>query len=165
MLIWVTGFSAAGKTTVANKLHERLSNTLDAPVIHFDGDKLRQAIGGQGGYTRAERIDLSFCYFRLSKILTDQDVTVIVSAVAMYSDVYDWVKDNFDDAYIVYLRVPDEERRRRDLNTKQVYAKIGNIEELYDSPPEADLFLNNFGDNSPDDSVDAIIAMLNEMKS
>lgn len=162
MLIWVTGFSAAGKTTVAKKLREKLLSELDAPVFHLDGDELRKAIGGQGGYSRSQRLDLSFYYFRMSKILTDQNAVVIVSAVAMYTEVYDWIKGHFDDAYIVYLRVPDEERRRRDLSTKQVYAKIGNVEELYDAPPEADLFLDNFGDNTSDDAVESILEMLEE---
>lgn len=162
MLIWVTGFSAAGKTIVAKKLREKLLSKLVAPVLHLDGDELRQAIGEKGGYSRSQRLDLAFCYFRLSKILTSQDAVVIVSTVAMYCDVYDWVKDHFDDAWIVYLRVPDKERRRRDISTKQIYGKIGNVEELYDSPPEADLFFDNFGDNTPDDAVEAILAMLDK---
>jgi bifunctional enzyme CysN/CysC len=155
-VIWVTGFSAAGKTTVCRQVERKLKS-LGVNTVFLDGDDLRSIFGGHWGYDRAERIKLAHVYFRLCSHLASQGVTVIIAAVAMYSDVRKWIEKNIPRAIEVYLRVPEEERRRRDRVTKQVYDRIGNTDELYDVPSDPDLLFDNYGSTSLEQISDTIV--------
>ena len=154
-VIWITGYSAAGKTTVARKVQYRLREQ-GVQAVLLDGDDLRAIFGGRWSYDRDQRTDLARVYFRLCSHLSSQGLTVIISAVAMFAEVRTWVRRNIPGAMQVYLRVPEDERRRRDRATKRLYDKVGPAMTLYEEPTNADLTLDNFGAAGPDD-VAAII--------
>lgn len=155
-VVWITGYSAAGKTTVG-RLVERALKHEGVPTIFLDGDDLRSIFAHKWGYDRAERIDLARVYFRLCSHLSSQGVTVVISAVAMYNEVREWVKANVPNAIEVYLHVPDAERRRRDGETKKVYGRLGNLADLYDEPAAPDLRIENHGGASPETVADQIV--------
>ena len=161
MVIWITGYSSSGKTTIARKLRARLAANGSTPVVLLDGDDLRNALDGQFGYNREERIRLAYVYLRLCNTLAEQGVTVIISAVAMYREVFQWAEDHINNIRIIYLRVPLEERRKRDEPTKGVYKKISNLNDLYDEPTSAALVIDNYGDTTPNDAVNRIVQILN----
>ena len=155
-LIWITGYSASGKTTVGRIVERRLKER-GLTTIFLDGDDLRSILGAKWGYDRDARVELAHVYFRLCSHLAAQGMVVVISAVAMYDEVRTWLKVNVPRSIEVYLDVPEDERRRRDLATKNVYSKMGNIAELYDRPTTPDLSLGNFGDASPEDIAGEII--------
>jgi bifunctional enzyme CysN/CysC len=155
-VIWITGYSGAGKSTVGRKVNFRL-NESGVRSVFLDGDDLRSVLGGRWGYTKEDRIALAHSYFHLANLLVAQGVTVVISAVAMYREVFDWIKRNVDRSLVVYLEVPEEERRKRDRSTKNVYAQIGNMQNLYDAPDFADLAVTNSGHTTPDKAADAIL--------
>ena len=155
-VIWITGYSAAGKTTVG-RLVERQLKAAGAPTVFLDGDDLRSILGDKWGYGREERIELARVYFRLCSHLAAQGLTVVISAVAMYDEVRNWVKANVPNTLEAYLHVPDGERRRRDAATKQVYAKLGDLAALYDEPLAPDLKIENHGDVEPEDVARQIV--------
>lgn len=84
-LIWVTGFSGSGKTTIGKKLlpliNKRLGNTI---LIHADDlinlFKLK-------GYSKVERIKRGLMYGKLLKFLTDKKINVIFTVVGMFNKV------------------------------------------------------------------------------
>jgi len=155
-VIWITGYSGAGKTTVARKVQHRLRDQGVLAVL-LDGDDLRSIFGRRWSYDRGQRTELAHVYFRLCSHLSSQGVTVIISAVAMFAEIRAWVASNIPGAMQVYLRVPEHERRRRDRATKQVYEKVGSVATLYDEPTDADLTLDNFGAVSPDHVAGIIV--------
>lgn len=155
-VIWITGYSAAGKTTIGRKVEAGLRDR-GLPTVFLDGDDLRSIFGANWGYEREQRIDLARVYFRLCSHLASQGLTVVISAVAMYEDVYDWVRTNIPRSLQVYLDVPEDERRRRDSETKKVYSKSGDFTVMYDEPQAPDLILQNFGGSRPEDHAQAII--------
>lgn len=155
-VIWITGYSAAGKTTVG-RLVERQLKAAGVSTVFLDGDDLRSILGDKWGYSRDERIELARVYFRLCSHLAAQGLTVVISAVAMYDEVRNWVKANVPNTLEAYLHVPDAERRRRDAATKKVYAKLGNLTDLYDEPLAPDLKIENHGDLSPEDVAQQIV--------
>lgn len=155
-VIWITGFSAAGKTTVG-RLVERRLRTEGANSVFLDGDHLRSIFGDNWGYDRASRVNLARVYFRLCSHLASQGLTVIISAVALYDEVSDWVEANVPSAMQVYLRVPEHERRKRDSTTKQLYEKIGDVNRLYDHPKSPALVVDNHGSTTPDEVADEIV--------
>jgi adenylylsulfate kinase-like enzyme/2-polyprenyl-3-methyl-5-hydroxy-6-metoxy-1,4-benzoquinol methylase len=156
-VIWISGYSAAGKTTVGRKVLQRL-RAAGSPAIFLDGDDLRSIFANRWGYSREERIELALVYFRLSSTLAAQGNTVIISAVAMYDEVRAWVRDNIDRAVEIYLSVPREELIARDAGTKRVYSAIGDVDSLYDPARDPHLAIENFGANTPDTVADRIVA-------
>ncbi|MFC4298658.1 adenylyl-sulfate kinase [Castellaniella hirudinis] len=161
-IIWITGYSGSGKTTVGRKVNFLL-NQNGTKSVFLDGDDLRSVLGEKWGYTKEERIALAHSYFRLSNLLMAQGLTVVISAVAMYHDVYAWIKTNVDRSLVVYLDVPEEERRARDRATKNVYEKIGNTQQLYDDPSFADLKVKNSGETTPETSAEMILSAIHTL--
>src|SRR5690606_35903209 len=62
-----------------------------------------------------------------------------------------------DRSLVVYLDVPEDERKARDRATKNIYEKIGNTRHLYDDPGFADLVIKNSGTMTPDASAGMIL--------
>ena len=76
MLIWITGISGSGKTTVGTRLYERLkAEHLNLP--HLDGDEFRQACGADLGYTLADRDKNALRMTRLCGLICAQGIHVI----------------------------------------------------------------------------------------
>jgi adenylylsulfate kinase-like enzyme len=155
-VIWITGYSGAGKTTVsrilANQLQER-----GASVVLLDGDDLRDIFGKKWGYDRESRIELGYVNHKLCKHIAGQGHTVIIAAVGMYSEVIEWVRTNIPNFFQVYLNVSEEERRNRDAVTKNVYQRLGDLRSLYDEPETPDLVINNSNSQSAEMSATAIL--------
>jgi bifunctional enzyme CysN/CysC len=155
-VIWITGYSAAGKTTVARVVN-RILRERGAQTVFLDGDDLRSIFAGRWGYSREERIELGRIYFRLCSHLSSQGLVVIIAAVSMYDEVRQWVARNISNAIEVYLNVPEAERRRRDSATKNLYNRVGDLNSIYDPPTTPDLVLDNFGVVSPEQLAIAIV--------
>lgn len=160
-VVWITGFSAAGKTTVARQV-EALLRERNARAVFLDGDELRSIFADRWGYSREERIALARVYFGLSSLLASQGTMVVISAVAMYDEVRDWLRAHVPGAVEIYLEVPEEERRKRDRATKQVYDRLGSLEDMYDEPVDSDLLVPNHGGVSPAEAASRIVAFLEQ---
>lgn len=155
-VIWVTGYSASGKTTVGRKLEAKLRAD-GLKTVFLDGDDLRSIFGEKWGYQRENRIELAKVYFRLCSHLASQGLTVVIAAVAMYDEVRQWLKVNVPNSYEVFLDVPERYRIERDKKTKGIYSRIGDVSSLYDEPKNPDLTVPNY-DLSPDDAAEKIKA-------
>ncbi len=156
-VIWISGYSGAGKTTVARKL-ARLLEGQATPVILLDGDELRSMFAAKWGYERHDRQELATVYFRLCNHLASQGFLVVLSAVAMYDDVRAWARVHVDRLLEVYLRAPRDVLVERDRATKRVYERLPPVRELYDEPSAADLTIDNFGETSPERAAEAVAA-------
>lgn len=154
-VIWVTGYSAAGKTTVSRKL-EMLLREDGVKTIFLDGDDLRSIFANRWGYERDDRVELAKVYFRLCSHLAAQGFTIIIAAVAMYDEVREWLKENVANSLEIYLDVPLDERLKRDQRTKNVYGKLGDMADLYDTPKTPDLVLQNCDQLGPDEAAGQI---------
>ena len=123
-VIWLTGLSGAGKTTVAQITNLRLRNLGLHPVL-LDGDILRTLLENTNSasetYNRAERIKFALTYAHLCKILSSQGFTVIIATVSMFQEVYIWNRANLLNYFEIYLNVPLDELRRRD--PKKIYQR------------------------------------------
>ena len=121
-VIWISGYSAAGKTTVGRHV-EHLLRLDGYSTLFLDGDQLRSIFANKWEYTVEERIELALIYFRLSSHLSKQGLIVIISAVAMFDEVRAWFGENVENGLEVYLKVPLEERINRDSKTKNLYKR------------------------------------------
>ena len=162
-VIWISGYSASGKTTVGRNV-EYLLREQGYPTLFLDGDELRSIFAGKWGYTREDRIELSLIYFRLCSHLSKQGMIVVISVVSMFDEVRHWFRENIDEGLEVFLRVPLEERIRRDSKTKKVYGKIRNDLDMYTEPSNPDVLIDHFGAITPIEASRQIVKNYHEIQ-
>jgi bifunctional enzyme CysN/CysC len=163
-LVWITGLSASGKTTVGRKVKAGLDER-GYSTIFLDGDDLRSILGGKWGYDRDSRVELARIYFRLCNHLSSQGYTVVICAVAMYREIEEWIDSNITNAMKVLLRVPESERMRRDANTKNVYESIKKAPAQYEEPSSPHVIFDNYGSTTPEDVASKIVEMYASLRS
>ncbi|MCL6557022.1 MAG: adenylyl-sulfate kinase [Burkholderiales bacterium] len=124
-VIWITGLSGAGKSTVAVEVAERL-RTRGEQVVLLDGDQLREIFGAAvpsvENHSRERRLALAMQYAHLCRILAAQGLTVVIATISLFKEVHAWNRDNLPGYFEVYLKVPIEELRRRD--PKGIYRRF-----------------------------------------
>ena len=155
-VIWIKGFSASGKTTVARKV-EFLLRQSGHKIIALDGDELRNIFGNKWGYDKDSREELASAYFRLCSHLSSQGFTAVISAVAMFDALEVWVRIQIPNAMQVFLDVPMEERLDRDANTKRILINKKINDSLYDLPKHSDIVVENYGEITPDIAAKEIV--------
>lgn len=160
-LLWVTGYSSSGKTTISRILTSRLKKEGNN-VIFLDGDDLRGIFGNKWGYDKSSRIELAKVYFRLCNHLISQGNLVVISAIAMFDEVSEWVRENIENSSQIFLSVPPETRIERDAKTKGIFSDKDLNDDYYDIPKNADLLINNYGDQTPEESAEMIIQSFNK---
>jgi len=155
-VIWITGFSASGKTTVSRKVRSILCSK-GIQTVYLDGDDLRSIFGNHWGFDKESRVELAYIYFRFCSHLSSQGYVVIISAIAMFDDLRKWVYENISNSMQVFLDVPEEERLGRDSRTKKLFIRSALNDDYYDIPKNADLTISNYGDVSPDEAAAEIV--------
>lgn len=152
-VIWITGLSGAGKTTLAKGIIRNLAENNNKTPILIDGDDIRQVLNSsktnQSQFGRNERIELAFKYSRLSKLFSEQGHLVIVATISLFQEIHEWNKHNISDYFEIYLKVSLDILRERD--TKNIYkmfdaGTIKNVSGLdldIDEPKKPDLVLDS----------------------
>ena len=147
-VVWITGLSGAGKTTLALELVKRLRSE-GFPVIFLDGDVLREvfraASFNEKNHGREGRLALAMQYAHLCRVLAGQGFTVVIATISLFREVHQWNRQNLPGYFEIYLKVPIEELRRRD--SKGIYKKFdaGEIQNVagldlqVDEPAKPDL--------------------------
>ena len=150
-VIWITGLSGAGKTTVAAALDQCLRERGLIPIL-LDGDILRNLFKSTNKigktYNREARIKLALKYAHLCKTLSSQGFTVIIATISMYNEAYVWNRTNLPNYCEIYLKVPLKELRRRD--PKKIYQRydagdlsdVAGLDLAVDEPVEPHVILD-----------------------
>jgi len=120
-VIWITGLSGAGKTTVAHEVKRRLRR-LGRPAIVLDGDTLRAAIDDPAiGHDLAGRRANAYRIAAVARMLAEQDLDVVVATMSLFHEVHVWNRRHLNGYFEVFLDASEQTRMRRD--PKGIYAR------------------------------------------
>mgnify|MGYP000618477547 CR=1 FL=1 len=151
MVIWITGLSGAGKTTIAHELGKQLREAKQ-PCLILDGDMARQAIADPNvKYDPESRLIGAMRICRLAKVLEQENIWVIVSTMSLIEEVFQWNRSNFKNYFEVYIKVDIEILKQRDAKNLYSLAAKGDISDVVgihhptQEPKTSDLVIDNSG--------------------
>jgi adenylylsulfate kinase-like enzyme len=162
VVIWITGLSGAGKTSLCDALNRMLKPCLPQLVL-IDGDAVRQLFGDTLGHSEADRKVQIGRIQRLAKMLSDQGLVVLVAALYSHPDLLAWNRANLADYFEVYLDAPLDLVERRDSKDLYAGAAAGTIPHVvgvdipWHAPQAPDLRLDAAADIDPDDMAIGVI--------
>ena len=151
-VIWITGLSGAGKTTLSKDLGNRLKK-MGIPCLLLDGDIIRSIFSqdeDENDYTYISRKRMAQKYSRLSLILAAQGYCVITSVIGMFTEIYRWNRKNLPSYYEIFLDIPICELKKRDpkgIYRKFALGKINNVAGLdlkVQKPINPDMHIKNY---------------------
>ena len=164
-VIWLTGLSGSGKSTIANALEQRLFAS-GAHAYVLDGDNLRLGLNMDLGFTPEDRAENVRRVSEVAKLMVDAGLIVITALVSPFEVDRQRAKSIFDDGEFleVFVDTPVETCRSRDpkgLYKKSAAGQIPNftgVGQDYERPLAPDLHLD--GTESVADNVEKIIKIL-----
>ena len=160
MVIWITGLSGAGKTTLCTELYRRLKPVVPH-LVQLDGDAFRDAFNDLG-HTEAERFKHISRVQRMAKLLADQHLVVLVGVVYANPELLAWNRANLPGYVEVYLRAPFETVVARDAKGLYARALRGEIQNVvgvdipWVEPVAPDLILDGSGAVTVQDLADQV---------
>lgn len=138
LIVWLTGLSSAGKTTLSNAVYQRLSED-GYRVEQLDGDRVRQHLSKGLGFTREDRIENIRRIGIIAELLKRHGVVVIVSAISPYRDARDEIRFRIGERFVeVFVNAPLNVCENRDVKGLYKKARAGLINDFtgLDSPYE-----------------------------
>jgi bifunctional enzyme CysN/CysC len=164
--LWLTGLSAAGKSTIANLLEKQLFASGRHTYI-LDGDNIRQGLNRDLGFSEADRVENIRRAMEVARLFVDAGLVVIVAFISPYRAERDLARSRFEpDEFVeIYIDAPLEECERRDPKGLYARARRGEvvnftgIDSDYEPPEAPEIRLDTVA-KSPDECVDLILLHL-----
>jgi adenylylsulfate kinase len=137
-VIWFTGLSGSGKTTIAHALEKKLADA-DVPVELLDGDVVRENLSKGLGFSKEDRDTNIRRIAFVAHLLQRNGVFVITAAISPYSAVREEARMMAKDFVEVYANAPLEVCEQRDVKGLYAKARAGEIKGFtgIDDPYEA----------------------------
>ena len=141
-VLWFTGLSGAGKSTIANEVEKRL-NLMNRHTFLLDGDNVRHGLNKDLGFTEADRIENIRRVGEVAKLMTDAGLIVITAFISPFRADRDMVRAMLPEGEFVEIHVdtPLEVAEARDVKGLYKKARAGQLKNFtgIDSPYEAPL--------------------------
>ncbi len=139
-VLWFTGLSGAGKSTVANQVEKRLH----AQGVHtflLDGDNVRHGLNRDLGFTDEDRVENIRRVAEVARLMVDAGLVVLVSFISPFRAERQMARERFEDGEFieVFVDVPLDVAEARDVKGLYRKARAGQIPNFtgIDSPYEA----------------------------
>lgn len=166
VMIWFTGLSGSGKSTIAIALERELHKRgLLCRIL--DGDNIRSGINNNLGFTEADRIENIRRIAEVSKLFVDTGVITIAAFISPSNDIREMAANIIgrDDFLEVYVSTPIEECERRDVKGLYAKARRGEIKNFtgisapFEAPAHPALVLDTSA-LSLEESVDKLLELI-----
>jgi adenylylsulfate kinase len=145
-VLWFTGLSGSGKSTIAARVHRELERQ-GLAVEYIDGDALREVFP-HTGFSRAEREEHLRRTGYMASRLAAHGVTVVASFVSPYRESREFIRGLCREFLEIYVATPLEECERRDVKGLYARARRGEIrnftglDDPYEPPEHPELILD-----------------------
>ena len=166
-VLWLTGLPKSGKTEIASQLVNELQQF--GPVEHIDSSKIRKTpIGATLGFSRDDRENNVRRHALAAKLLNQNGVSAVVSAVSPYIDVRLAIRNEFSHFAEIHVDTPVETCIKRDKSgtyAKAIAGEIPNytgISAPYEAPKSPEVRVN-LSTDSVEDCIRLILQKLHDM--
>ena len=128
LMIWFTGLSGSGKSTIAIALERELHRRGILCRI-LDGDNIRSGINNNLGFTEADRVENIRRIAEVAKLFIDTGIVTLAAFISPNNDIREMAARIIgkDDFLEVYVSTPLEECERRDVKGLYAKARRGEI--------------------------------------
>lgn len=140
VVVWFTGLSGAGKTTISRAVEKELRGR-GYKVELLDGDIIRQNLTKGLGFTKDDRIENIRRIGFVAHLLARNGVIVLVSVISPYREMREEMRRKIGDFIEVYVNAPLEVCEQRDVKGLYKKARVGEIKNFtgIDDPYEPPL--------------------------
>jgi bifunctional enzyme CysN/CysC len=167
-VLWLTGLSGAGKSTIAN-LVERKLHALGRHSYLLDGDNVRHGLNKDLGFTDADRVENIRRVAEVAKLMVDAGLIVIVAFISPFANERRMARAlvDSDEFFEIFVDAPlalAEQRDPKGLYRKARQGELKNftgIDSAYERPESPDLRLDTSA-LSPEEAADSVLSFLQQ---
>ncbi len=140
VVLWMTGLSGSGKSTIANAVEKRLAR-MNRHTFLLDGDNVRHGLNKDLGFTDADRVENVRRVGEVAKLMTDAGLIVITAFISPFRSERDMVREMMEPGEFVevFIDTPLSVAEERDVKGLYAKARAGDLKNFtgIDSPYEA----------------------------
>ena len=169
-VLWFTGLSGAGKSTIANAVEKRL-HLMNRHTFLLDGDNVRHGLNRDLGFTEADRIENIRRVGEVSRLMVDAGLIVLTAFISPFRAERELVRAMFPDGEFIeiYVDTPLAVAEARDVKGLYKKARRGEIKNFtgidspYEPPEDPEIRVNT-SEMSVDEAAEFIIGKLLPLK-
>jgi bifunctional enzyme CysN/CysC len=166
-VVWFTGLSGAGKSTIANLVEQRL-HALGRHTYLLDGDNVRHGLNRDLGFTEADRVENIRRVAEVAALMADAGLIVLVSFISPFRSERQLARDllapgEFIEVFVDATLDVAESRDRKGLYAKARRGELANftgIDSPYEEPDNPEIHLDATGVTTAEESAEAVIGHL-----
>jgi bifunctional enzyme CysN/CysC len=166
VVLWFTGLSGAGKSTIANLVEKKL-HAMGRHSYLLDGDNLRHGLNKDLGFTEADRVENIRRVAEVARLMIDAGLIVLTAFISPFRAEREMARSlvgagEFLEIYVDTPLAVAEIRDVKGLYRKARRGELSNftgIDSPYEAPESPELVVNTV-ECSPDEAADAVIALL-----
>ncbi|WP_197686283.1 adenylyl-sulfate kinase [Salegentibacter salegens] len=167
-VVWFTGLSGSGKSTIANQVENELFKK-GIKTFSLDGDNIRKGLNNNLGFSAADRQENLRRIAEISKLFVESGSLVIASFISPLEKDREMIKEIIgkDDFIEVFIKTSLEECERRDIKGLYKKARAGEIKNFtgidapYENPINPDLEVETEKENL-EDAIKRIVLRLED---
>ena len=167
-VVWFTGLSGSGKSTIANILEQKL-HTIGKRTYLLDGDNVRHGLNKDLGFTDTDRVENIRRVAEVSKLMVDAGLITLVSFISPFKSERQMARNllSSDEFFEIFVNTSLEECEKRDPKGLYKKARAGElknftgIDSSYEEPENPDLVLDTSSGNA-EQLTDQIIKFLKD---
>lgn len=169
-VLWFTGLSGSGKSTIANEVEKKLA-IMNRHTFLLDGDNVRHGLNKDLGFTDADRIENIRRIGEVAKLMTDAGLIVLTAFISPFRAERQMVRDMVDNSEFIeiFVDTPLEVAEERDVKGLYKKARSGELKNFtgidspYEPPINPDIIVNTV-EMSPEEAADYIIQQILPLK-